>query len=972
MQANTRPETPHAGGAPQLAPTPHPSAAGGTALRLLVFPLFFASGAAGLIYEVVWTRTLLAVFGAGLYAVCAVLAAFMAGLALGSWALGSTADRLRRPLGLYALLEGAIGLCGLAMPFVLRRADLIDGWAYAQFGQNFGVLTAIRFTLAFAAMLVPTTLMGATLPVLSRFLVRDAAHLGRHVGWLYSLNTFGAVAGTFSAGFYLIGGLGLLSTAWLAAGVNLAVAVLALLVSRAIEKGPGATAEPAPLAQTKAAASGAGTAQQDATLQWVLVTAFVTGLVSLAAQVLWSRSLIFSFEYLKNTTYAFSAMLTVFLVGLALGSALVSLFIDRVKEPLRLYGVLLSLLGMAILGSVSMLYHGADTLKLAEPYDQTKEYLNWVLAVGNVIAQSFGVLGIPTLLMGMAFPVAARVVVQAGRVGHDVGRLYALNTIGAIVGSLLAGFLIIPKLGLTNGLIVLGVIDAALGIITLIRTPEGRSPAIGFGALALVMFISVKVGLPAERGLQPLTTERDVQRFYKEGPLATVAVIENGVKERTIYVDGVGVAGTDPIIQTDQKSLAHMPMMLLGNPTSALTVGFGSGGCSYSMQLHDVLKKVHCVEICTTVLDAAPALAAANHWFFGKQHPLAFARQDPRYEIILDDARSYLRYTSEKYDFIATDCTDLRYKSNANLYDLEYFQACKERLTKDGMVVVWMPLAGLSPEVFKCALRTFYKVFPNMGVFFMTNEPTHYILMIGWQGPIQMDYRIFAKRLEEADVRGDLAELYLDDPVKLLSCFITGGEEVGRYLGEGPLNTENEPMIEFNSPKYGYYDKPLIDNLNDLMAHRVSPRQFIVPGSMPPQEEARLARYEQALPFIIEGHAHSRLLRVEEATRSYMKAKELAPEDLGLSRNLLTFPILQRRVSLYPEDWYARLQLGRSLMVQGQLDQAYDLLVQAAAVLGEQTRQHPTVKELKDSLGQAQGWVEELTRQIRAAQGAQE
>lgn len=942
-------------------PEPTSPSLGLWGLRLLVYPLFFASGAAGLIYEVVWTRMLLATFGAGLYAVCAVLAAFMAGLALGSWVLGRASDRLSRPLALYAGLEGAIGLTGLLLPLLLRRVDLVDHWAYLHWGQNFGVLTGFRFALAFGAMLVPTTLMGATLPVLSRFLVRDRSHLGMHVGALYSINTFGAVCGAFAAGFILIGRLGLASTEHLAAGFNFLVALLAILISLAVERKGAAPGEAAAALKPQKV-----NPRAQANTNWVLFTALVSGAVALAAQVIWSRSLIFNFEYLKNTTYSFSAMLTVFLAGLAIGSALIGMIIDAQREPLRLYGVLLSLIGMSILFSVIMLYYGADLLKISEPFDETTGYLNWYLAVGNVLMQSIGVLGIPTLLMGMAFPVAARVVVQSSRVGRDVGRLYALNTIGAIIGSVAAGFLIVPWLGLTNGLLVLGAVDMALGVATLWRVPSASRHQLIFLPLAVLMLGAVYLGLPARRGLQPLTTVMDKQVFYEEGPLATVAVIENNAKDRTIYVDGVGVAGTDAVVQTDQKSLAHVPMMLLRNPTAALTVGFGSGGCSYSLLLQDLLKDVHCVEICQTVLDAAPALDAANHHFFGKKHPLAFAAQDPRYKVILDDARSYLHYTKQKYDFIATDCTDLRYKSNANLYDLEYFQACRQRLTEDGIVVVWMPLGGLSRDVFKVALRTFYKVFPDMGVFFMDNEPTHYILLIGWQGKekMKLDYALMAARLKQPAVRDDLAELYLDDPVKLLSCFITGGDALGKFLDGTVLNTEDHPVIEFESPKYGYYDKPLIDNLNDLMAVRVSPRQFLVPGSIPPEELKRLERYEQALPWIIEGHADNRNLKLEEATRCYMKAAQFAPEDLSLTRNLLTFPTLQRRIHIEQENGALYLMLGRVYMIQGKLDQSYDLLKTGSQLLEAKAARKPLDEEDAKRLTEATAWLGEVRRTL--------
>ncbi|MEN6624984.1 MAG: fused MFS/spermidine synthase [Candidatus Sumerlaeia bacterium] len=983
---------------------------GVVALRLLAYPLFLASGAAGLIYEVVWNRVLLNTFGAGLYAVTAVVAAFMAGLALGAWLLGSLGDRMGRPLRLYGALELGVAACGLAAPFVLSRVALIDQPAYRIFGQNFAALTAVRFAVAFGLLMIPTTLMGATLPVMSRFMVRQKEHLGRHIGGLYAANTFGAVIGTFSAGFILIGWLGLRQTDFFAAALNVFVGLGALVLSLALEGRPLAT-ERVPRApeETETGAPSLGV------VRWVLLTALVSGTVALAAQIIWSRALIFSFKYLSGTTYSFTAMLTVFLAGLAIGSALIGLVVDSQRNPLRLYGLLLTLLGISIMLSIAILRRHAEGMLLGNELDAAGENINWPLAIANVMMQSVGVLGIPTLLMGMAFPVAARVVTQLGRVGADVGRLYALNTIGSILGSLLAAFAIIPALGLTGGLIMLGLVDTAIGLATMWRAGQGRLSAIVLGPVAVA--IAVLIGMPAMRagGLQNIDPAFEVS-FYKEGPLATVSVARGGAGDSTIFVDGVGVAGTDPMLQTDQKSLAHVPMMLLPNAKSALTVGFGSGGASYSLCLHDSLAKVHCVEICRTVLRAAPHLSKANHLFFARPlpvekirpgmmlaqpalardgsllygastvlgggaldtlksrggapeymvgDPLEFGGLDPKYQVILDDARAYLRYTGEKYDFIATDCTDLRYKTNANLYDLEYFKACKQALTPDGIVVVWMPLGGLSPEIFRTTLRTFYRVFPDMGVFFMDNEPTHYILMIGWQKEFKLDYRLFAKRLEENDVRQDLEELYLADPVKLLSCFITGGREVfGAYLAGDELNTENNPVIEFKSPRFGYGTKPMMDNIEALMKIRVSPRKFLVDGSMPPAELARLERYEAALPHIIDGHTALRAMDVEEATRQYVAALGLAPEDLSL-RNQLAFPFLRNRLENNPDDQLALMWYGRSLMLQGRTDAARQMLEKARGLFeAEQARGGEQMSRVDAGrLDLVRQWLAEIEKQ---------
>ncbi len=912
-------------------------------ISVLAYPLFFASGAAGLIYEIVWTRQLIYIFGSGLYAVTAVLSAFMAGLALGSFLLGRASDRLRFPLRFYAILETVLASAGLLLPFALQQMDRVDGWAYGRWGQNFALLTACRFTVTFFLLLVPTTLMGATLPVLSRALVQQGSRLGLRVGGLYAVNTAGAVAGAFAAGFHLIGAFGVLRTNSLAALLNLVAALGAYALSALLERTPRTREIGQARERPQRWPAADRPAEPGASL--VLPGALLTGMVSMAAQVIWSRGLVFAFDYLKNTTYAFSAMLTIFLAGLAAGSALCGLFIDRFERPVRLYGLVIGLLGVAMASSVGVLHWGAWGSLLPVPFSPTGEF-RWTVAVGNILAQSALVLAVPTLLMGMAFPVAVRAIISAHEVGRGVGRLYALNTAGCLIGPLLACFLIIPRAGLTAGLLALAAVETGLGLLIFWRASDSRASAVGFGFICALAFGAVLLTIPRERGMQQVNPGERVV-YYEEGPMATVSVVKNNFGYNTICIDGVGVAGTDPLLQTDQKSLAHLPMLLVENPRSVLTVGFGSGGASYSYLLHDRLERVDCAEICPEVLKAAPHLAAANHAFWTKR--------DRRYRLIFDDVRSFLRHTKETYDVIATDCTDLRYKSNANLYDVEYFRFSRERLRPGGVVVVWMPLGGLSLDMFKLALRTFHVVFPEMAVFFMDNQPTHYILLVGWRDKMEIDFARMKERLEEPDVKADLGELSLDDPVKILSTWITGGKPLRAYLAGDRLNTENFPYLEFGSPKYGYADRPILDNLASLVAIRNSSRRFLSPGGITAAELAALDRYERALPKIIEGHAHYRSLEIEEATRSYLEALAIAPEDESVAR-LLTFPELALGARLgSPWSW---LMLGRSLQLQCREEEAARCYRRVEEILA--TRKADAGSREAAWLASARRWQSEL------------
>jgi spermidine synthase len=270
-------------------------------------------------------------------------------------------------------------------------------------------------------------------------------------------------------------------------------------------------------------------------------------------------------------------------------------------------------------------------------------------------------------------------------------------------------------------------------------------------AVAAVAIFAIRLPSRNETFRNALPLRQKVLAF-EEGPLATVSVTEDSLGYREIAVDNVGVAGTSRVMLTDQKSLAHLPSLILDDPSSVLTVGFGSGGASYSYTLYPELKNVHCVEIASEVPqpDIQRLLTASNNGLLDRLDEV------PQFKIIQADARSYLRFTPQQYDSIATDCTDLRYKSNANLYDLQYFQLCRERLTDDGMVVVWMPLGALTRDLFLTALNTFHEAFPDMHVWYFNNDVVHYILLAGFNKPLKMDYRKVVERISRSEISDDL------------------------------------------------------------------------------------------------------------------------------------------------------------------------------------------------------------------------
>ncbi len=891
-----------------------------------VLACFFTTGAAGLVYEVVWTRALLNVFGASQYAVATVLAAFMGGLALGSWLGGRFSDRLRRPLAAYGVLEIAVAVSAVAVAPALELFDPLYRAVYRAGGPGFLGLGLLRFALCGLVLLVPTTLMGTTLPLLSRFAVRQARVTGRRIGALYAVNTAGAVCGTAGAGFLLIPALGVRGALLAAAAASGAVALAALGLSWRLEAEPLPVASPRPAAEAAAAAP---------LRRLVLLTYGAAGFLSLAYQVLWTRSLVFRFDILKNTTYAFSAMLTVFLLGLAAGSAVMSALVDRQRRPVRLYGLLLVATGAAGAMSLFVLLRAAGGIEVGDASAAAGGF-RWTVEVANVFARTAATIGLPTFLMGMLFPVAARLAVGGDAVGRGTGALYAANTVGAILGAFAAGFGLVPLVGLSTGLVALGGAYVVLGIVVIAsdRETAGRARLGWIGAAAgvgLVLLTASPGDAPLQRVLpgESIVVDEDGRLAYEEGPVATVSVVENRIGDRTITIDNVEVAGTDRILLTDQISLAHVPMLLHPDPARVLTVGFGSGGASASYLLYDEARQVDCVEISPTVPRLAHTLRASNlglldEW--DRRSSLAGRTfHDGRFRVILDDARAYLRYTGARYDVIATDCTDLRYKSNANLYDVEYFELCRRHLDDDGLMVVWMPLGGMSREVFASAVRTFIHVFPEMTVWYMNNEPTHYLLLVAGHGPLRVDLPRVLERSARPAIRADLARVALHQPAKLLSCYLTDGPAVDATLERiNPiLNTENTPYLEFESPKFGVGDEPLLTNLELLRRHRLPLAPLLEGAAGLRAEVDRIERFAAPVDRILEGHAHYRRLEIREAARSWLAALRANPEDASL-RHLMRFDDLRRRLERNPDDPWAVLALSEVALEGGDAAAAAD------------------------------------------------
>jgi spermidine synthase len=457
---------------------------GRAGLLVALMVLFFLSGASGLIYQTLWLRLLALVFGVTLYAASAVLASFMAGLALGSLLAGRLSDRVRSPLRAFGLVELGVGVAALATPLALDVAERAYVAIYPHLPQSFAALTATRFALAFAVLLLPTTLMGATLPLVLKSSLLRRSGLGAQVGLLYGTNTAGAILGTVLAGFVLIGGVGITAAFRLAVANNLLIGLVALLLAARMR---GADERPV---EASVAAIAPATALPARTRRLILLVFALSGFASLALEIVWFR--VFAL-FIQVTTYAFTTMLATVLLGIAVGSWLATPLLRWRRDSLLLLAACELAIGLAALLSFSL---------LAESY----RLFNWiegVLGRGVPVTLLAAFLAIfpTTLLLGVAFPLGLRLWAAGedaeAQSGERIGLFYALNLGGAILGALVAGFLLLPRLGSRGSLIALAAVGLGSGLLLLGQCPPvARRRALALGLAALLAFVAIAPTVP--------------------------------------------------------------------------------------------------------------------------------------------------------------------------------------------------------------------------------------------------------------------------------------------------------------------------------------------------------------------------------------------------------------------------------------------------------------------------------------------
>ncbi len=753
--------------------------------------LFFVSGATALAGEVVWMRMLGLVLGNTVWAASAAVAVWMGGMALGARLGARLAPRTRHHLRWYGLAEALIGGFFLASPAVLSALLDLGARLGPDLGDRLAVGVAERLGLAVLALLVPTVLMGLTLPlVVERLRGRG---LAARVGLLYGVNTLGATAGVLVAAYLALPALGERGTL---AAASLACAVVAAAAVAA--EGHVAQAEP----------GGEATAAERPRLPFLFL-AGAMGASALAAELVWVRLLVL---HLGSRVYAFAVLLGVYLLGIGLGSLLLWRLAGRIREPRRWLASSQVAVAAALALQVVALGHTADLL--AVPARLFVTHPSFAAVQGAVLAV-VAVLFLPvTVLFGASFPLTVAADPARVSAGAHAGAVAAANTVGGIVGALAAPFLLVPWVGCQRSLLLL----AALHVVVAVALLRQRA-VVAAGAAALAAVLALWVVLPADWLVRRSGGGgAEVELVSIDESLSATVLVKRyhdpGGSWLSLELNGVNVAGSDPALLAVQQLQGHLPLLQLRSPRRALHIGFGSGGTSWALSRHP-LERVDVVEI------APEVLAAADHHFAAiNRHVLA----DPRLNVVVNDGRNYLLATSERYDAILSDSIHPVYAGNSTLYTLEYFQLCRRRLAPGGLVSMWLPLYSLDQGSYLRIVAAFAAVFPRAAIWYDVSTANEFTVVTGSvePGPLELDWA----RLADPALAESLAIAGVRSAEDLAADLLLGPREVAELVEDVPPHDDDLPYVEYTAGRILARERTWRDNLVMLAAARAQSSPF--------------------------------------------------------------------------------------------------------------------------------------------------
>ncbi|MFH1279388.1 MAG: fused MFS/spermidine synthase [Candidatus Eisenbacteria bacterium] len=758
----------------------------------MIYLLFFFSGAAGLVYELIWVREITRILGGTTHAITTVLAAFMGGLALGSMISGRRAGGIRSPLRTYGLLEIGIGLAAVAVQIGFAAAVPLYRALYRGAGpEGMLLLAAARFFVSALLLVIPTTLMGATLPVLVEHGVRRHSRFGNVTGLFYGLNTVGAAVGAGLGGFLLLPRLGQRGALSAAVGTNLLLGAAALLLRRRFEGEAGAGREADRTVLERESAPGAALGAPIRAL--VLLSAALSGFAAMTYQIGWTRLLM---VILGSSTYAFTSVLVVFILALGAGALIVGATAHRIRRPVFALGVAQGVVALGALGILPF-FGGlpekvAEELRLAGGVDFTLLARQFLLVLR--------LLALPTLALGTTLPLVVLTITRRSEeASRRVGAAYAVNTAGTIAGSVVAGFWLLagpPGIAGTLGIAI--TLSALLGAVLI--AGDGTAERSRRAAALAILLILLGAGTyqarrnPLDRAT--LTAGAFLGRiaepgrivYYRDGADATVSVHVVDRDVRILRINGKPDASTDFGDMPTQVACAQVPILLSPRPERVMIVGLGGGITLASAVSHPGAKSIDLLEISDAVIEGATLHFAPL---------LGGAFEDPRVRILRNDGRNHLLLTPHRYDVIISEPSNPWLTGIASLFTEEYFRLARDRLAEGGVYGQWLQSYGMSPRDFRMVVRTMASVFPEVSLW----QPQYAdFLLIGRTDPSPVPLDSIAARMREPSVYRDLESVGLEHPSRLLGACLLDDKVLRAWLGPGPLNTDDNGLLEFSAP----------------------------------------------------------------------------------------------------------------------------------------------------------------------------
>ena len=826
-----------------------------------IYLLFFFSGLSALIYQVLWVRSFSLIFGASHMAVTTVLAVFMGGLALGGY-LGRHTDRNRNLLRLYGKLEIGIGFAALLLVGILQvYPDIYIAFARVVGNQEL-VLTFGRLLFAIIALLIPTTMMGLTLPVLAGFINRRGGGLGGQLAWLYGVNTLGAVTGALLAGFFLLRYLTMISTYSLAIGISLLVGLLSLVMARGADKDDG----PAEEAMIEERLPDFADQEFRGSARMILFGIGISGFCALGYEVLWTRVLSI---VVGTTVYGYTTMLVAFLVGLAVGGAtyraMQKFLASSGKRAVCSFGVVQILIGVfALLVSYALQelpnHAFLIELKLESWFSSstgTRQFTNFVLALLYMSA--------PAFLMGLAFPLAGDIVARSrGKVGRGIGETLAYNTVGAILGASVSGFILIYLFGIERSLQALTLLNFGIGFVVVLSLFKVRVLSI-CTALATSVFMVFLVSSPdfarvwdekyfaifnhnARWLLKTEQNRADIYEssevlYFSEGVTSTISVFRIKGANQGLQVNGRTVASNSRQDQQCQYTLGHLPMLLHKNPEKVWVLGMGTGMTAGATSVHEEVESVTVVELEKHVVPAARTFAAYNHNFL----------DNPKVDVVFNDGRNFLLTTKERFDVLTADPIHPWSQGAAYLYTDEYYSLAASRLRPGGVMCQWLPIYELSPLDLQSVVKTFANNFKYVYVWLTDYDAE----LIGSNEPIEINIDTLQQRIDENPlVKADLQKVNMGSAAKFLSYCIMGPDGSRRFGQSAPLNTDNNLYLEFSAPDSKGKPELVATNIRSLTNFREDISPYLTGNTLPEAFGVDEAIFRRAVDYYDQAHLY--------------------------------------------------------------------------------------------------------------------